>query len=96
MIKSDFGKTTVKGNKALLMAELSNLIYSLLKTKVFTKKEIKNFVKDGMKTKEKIEKDFNKKYKNGISTSKMQKIMTNIIGARKSGLINEKIMLNLK
>lgn len=89
MIKTDFGKTTVKGNKALLKAEFSCLIYGLIENKIFTRKEMKKLVKEGMSTKEKIEKRLNKKCRKEMSTAKIQKMIADIIKARKSGLTND-------
>lgn len=89
MIKSDFGKVTVKGNKPLLMAEFVSMINMLIENKVFSKEEIKTLIKDGMKSSEEIKKEFNKKYKNGISTNRMQDLMAELVKARKSGLVTD-------
>lgn len=90
MIKSDFGKVTVKGNKPLLIAEFVSMISGLIENKVFSKEEIKTLIKDGMKSSEEIKKEFNKKYKNGISTKRMQDLMAELVKARKSGLMTDK------
>lgn len=89
MIKSDFGKVTVKGNKPLLIAEFVSMISGLIENKIFTKKEIKNLIRDGMKPLEETEKEFNKKYKNGISTNRMQNLIAELVKARKSGLMTD-------
>ena len=95
MIKSDFGKVTVKGNKPLLIAEFVSMISGLIENKVFSKEEIKTLIKDGMKSSEEIKKEFNKKYKNGISTKRMQDLMAELVKARKSGLMTDEGSLNI-
>lgn len=89
MIKSDFGKITIKGNTPLLMAEFSSLINGLIKEGIFSKEQIEELVKKGMKTKEEINKEFYEKYKDGISTRKMQEYARAIVESRKSGLIKD-------
>lgn len=90
MLKSDFGKVEIKGMKALIMAELSTLIFGLRETKTLTDEEIKETINDGFKSKEELDKEHEQLMNKERTTEEIQRIISNITAARKSGLTNDK------
>ena len=54
MIKVDFAKVSWGGPKAIMYAELSTLIHTLIKNDKFTPEEIDEIVADAKKTEEQI------------------------------------------
>lgn len=89
MIKSDFGIVKIKGDVPLIMAEFSNLVYSLIKQNIFTKETIQKLVNDGMKEKGEIEEEVLKKYEDGMSTQKLQELIGELVKTRRSGITKE-------
>lgn len=89
MIKADFGKLSIKGNKPLIMAELGSLINGLYRREILTKKELETIFKESFKTGKEIEEEFRKKYKDGMSTSEIQNMIAQLIEAKESGKTND-------
>lgn len=87
MIKSDFGKVEVKGNKILIMTEVSALLHSLRKTKTLTKEELIKIIKDSFRSEEEIEKNANK-ILNNMTLSESLELIKDVIEAKKSGESN--------
>ena len=89
MLKSDFGKIEIRGLKPLIMAELGSLIYALRNTTSLTDEEIKKVINDGFKSEDEINKEKEQLMNKERTTEEVQRIITNITAARKSGLTND-------
>lgn len=55
MIKSDYGKVELKGNRALLAAEFVSIVSSFFHNKMFNKRDFKKFIKEGFKNADNVE-----------------------------------------
>lgn len=89
MLKSDFGKIDIKGLKPLIIAELGSLIYALRATKSLTDEELRKVINDAFKSEDEIDKEYEQLMNKERTTEEIQRIITNITAARKSGLTND-------
>ena len=84
MIKSDFGKVEIHGNKVLLQAELYSILRTFLKEEIIqNKEELDNIIEKAMMSDEELKQDLANK---NLSSKDMQELLSELVEARKSGL----------
>lgn len=84
MIKSDFGKVEIHGNKVLLQAELCSILRTFLKEEIIqNKEELDNIIEKAMMSDEELKQDLANK---NLSSKDMQELLSELVEARKSGL----------
>lgn len=71
MIKSDFGKVEVKGDKILIMTEVSSLLRVLQAAKILTKEELIKSIEKAFESDEEIEKNANEILRNMTLSEKL-------------------------
>ena len=87
MIKSDFGKVEIHGNKVLLQAELCSILRTFLKEEIIqNKEELDNIIEKAMMSDEELKQDLANK---NLSSKDMQKLLSELVEARKSGLVRK-------
>lgn len=89
MLKSNFGKVEIKGIEPLIMAELVVLIQTLRSTKSLTDEQLEKAINDGFKSQTEMDKEYEQLMSKERTTEEVQRIITNITAARKSGLTKD-------
>ncbi len=87
MIKSDFGKVTIKGNRVLLMTELCSIVRAFIEEGIVNdKEELYHAIEMAMKTDEEVRESLENR---NFSSKDMQELVTALTEARKSGLVKD-------
>ena len=87
MIKSDFGKVEIHGNKVLLQAELCSILRVFLKEEIIQDKEkLDDIIEKAMMSNEELKENIINK---NLSSKDMQELLNKLVEARKSGLVRK-------